>query len=125
MNLEAERAVLLAADRALLHAESERGGAEALGAQLTADARLHRNGMFPVVGRREIQAYLNSKSWKLTGTPTSADVAQSGDLGYSYGSYELKDGATTERGYYVRIWRRDGDHWRIALDTASPIPEEK
>jgi hypothetical protein len=36
-----------------------------------------------------------------------ADVAQSGDLGYTYGSYELKEtsnaNATTEKGYYMTI----------------------
>src|ERR1041384_787483 len=124
VSVEAERAALLAADRALLQAESERGVAAALGAELTADARLHRDGMFPVVGRKEIQTYLNGKTWKLAGTPIKTDVAQSGDLGYSYGSYELSDGAKTEKGYYVRIWRRDGDHWRVALDTANPLPPE-
>lgn len=124
MNLAAERTALLTADRALLQAESERGIARALPEQMTIDARLHRNDMFPVVGHRAVRAYLKDKTITVTGTPLKADVAQSGDLGYTYGSYEQKDGATTEKGYYVRVWLREGNKWRVALDTTSPLPPE-
>ncbi len=125
VNLAAERTALLAADRALLQAESERGGARALPDQMTIDARLHRNDLFPVVGQRAVRAYLKDKTeMKLTGVPIKADVAQSGDLGYTYGNYEQKDGVSTERGYYVRVWLRAGSKWRVALDTTSPLPPE-
>ena len=42
----------------------------------------------------------------LSGLPFKADVAQSNDLGYTYGRYELKAGrasASSEKGYYVRV----------------------
>ncbi len=124
VNLEAERTALFAADRALLDAEARRGVAQALPAAMTDAARLHRNGVFPVVGQSAVRAYLKDKTMRLTGTPIKADVAQSGDLGYTYGSYEQQDGATTEKGYYVRIWQRAGNKWRVALDTTSPLPPE-
>ncbi|MCA1850656.1 MAG: nuclear transport factor 2 family protein, partial [Acidobacteria bacterium] len=88
------------------------------------DARLHRNGIFPITGKREISAYLKGKTMTVTGTTIKADVARSGDLGYTYGSYELKDGATNEKGYYVRVWKFAGGKWRVVLDTANPIPPE-
>lgn len=65
----------------------------------------------------------------------SADVARSNDLGYTYGRYELRgEGgggaggtqttAAAEKGYYVRVWKRAraGGRWKIALDTAHPLP---
>lgn len=124
LNLDAARAALLNADRALLQAETERGVAQALPAAMTASARLHRNDMFPVVGQRAVRAFLKDKTMTMSGTPIKADVAQSGDLGYTYGSYEQKDGATSEKGYYVRVWLRAGNKWRVALDTTSPLPPE-
>ncbi len=59
-----------------------------------------------------------------------AEVAQSGDLGYTYGSYELKEtsnsNATTEKGYYARVWKRGAnDQWQVMLDTTSPLPPEQ
>jgi hypothetical protein len=56
-----------------------------------------------------------------------ADVAQSGDLGYTYGSYELKEAnATSEKGYYARVWKRGAnDQWQVVLDTTSPLPPEQ
>ena len=124
VNLEAERVSLLATDSALLAATAAGGVARALGAQLTNDARLHRMGLFPIVGRTAVRAYLKGREMALTGAPIKADVAQSGDLGYTYGSYVLRDGGRTEKGYYVRVWRREGGRWRVALDTANPLPPE-
>jgi len=51
-----------------------------------------------------------------------ADVSAAGDLGYTYGRYELalKD---TEEGYYVRLWTRDpGSGWKVLLEVTSPLP---
>ncbi len=124
VNIESARAALLAADRALLTAEAGPDGAQALVAQLTDDARLHRNDMFPIVGRREISNYFKPKTLTVTGTPIKADVAQSGDFGYTYGNYEQKDGAQMEKGYYVRVWKRVDNKWRVALDTTNPLPPD-
>jgi len=66
-----------------------------------------------------------------SGLPLKSDVAQSNDLGYTYGSYELKatgdaanaTSASLETGYYVRVWKRDhAGRWKIALDTTHPLP---
>jgi hypothetical protein len=52
-------------------------------------------------------------------------------LGYTYGSYELKEtsnaNATTEKGYYARVWKRGANgQWHVVLETTSPLaPEEK
>ncbi|HEX8071842.1 MAG TPA: nuclear transport factor 2 family protein [Pyrinomonadaceae bacterium] len=121
---EAAQGALRAADEALLQAEAARGLAEALPAAMTDEGRFHRDGVFPVVGRREVAKYLAGKSLVVTGTPLKAVVAQSGDLGYTYGSYEQKDGARVEKGYYVRVWKLVGDRWRVALDTTNPLPAE-
>jgi ketosteroid isomerase-like protein len=61
-------------------------------------------------------------SWK----PVRAEVASSGDLGYTVGSYELRSTddagkSTLRHGVYVTIWRKEKDGvWRAALDIGTP-----
>lgn len=54
---------------------------------------------------------------------TSADVAASGDMGYSLGTFtfqmSLPDGSTlTDTGKYAAIWKKQADgSWKVAVDT--------
>jgi ketosteroid isomerase-like protein len=124
-NLELERAALLKIDRDFINEANTRGASKAFQAYLGDEARLHRNGNFPLTNKDAIRSYLSQKQFTLSGEPLKADVAQSNDLGYTYGSYELKSGAgaASEKGYYVRVWKRDrAGHWKIALDTTHPLP---
>jgi ketosteroid isomerase-like protein len=66
--------------------------------------------------------YPSSTVW--TWTPGFADVSQAGDLGYSYGAYELRDKksrAITESGNYARVWKKVGGRWRVVIDVANPV----
>lgn len=65
---------------------------------------------------------------------TAVDVAASGDLGYTRGTYEspmlAPDGRqVVERGKWVSVWRRAADGaWRITVDvynTDSPPPDHQ
>jgi ketosteroid isomerase-like protein len=63
---------------------------------------------------------------KLTWIPLRAEVAASGELGWTTGSYELtrldEQGVPhVRRGKYVTIWRRQADgSWRAVLDGGNP-----
>lgn len=54
--------------------------------------------------------------------PADIQVAQSGDLGYTRGSYELgftdpKGGQITDKGKYATVWHKQADGtWKVALD---------
>lgn len=96
---------------------------------LISDARLHRAGLLPLVETSTILAFLDQQQWtKVTFEPIAAGMAQSADLGYSYGTYSLrrKDAAGVfEKGYYARVWKRDGKgNWKIAMDVANALPPE-
>lgn len=74
--------------------------------------------------------FLDDKNNRLTWTPTGGDVSSSGDLGYTYGTFEFrsndKDGnPRVEHGKYTSIWKlqKDGS-WKVVLDmgNASPSP---
>lgn len=113
---------LLAAEREFLAAAAAGGAGAAYASRLADDARIHRPGAMPVVGKDAFGAWLAGQASKLSGEPLLADVSRSGDLGYAYGSYEL-DGASPQAGYFARVWKRDdAGRWRIAMDTISPLP---
>jgi ketosteroid isomerase-like protein len=91
------------------------------------DVRLFRMDAFPAVGKQAVQAALTAKPGVLSWKPVKADVSRSGDLGYTYGSYEFKaiggDDKAAEKGSYVRIWKRQkGGKWRVVLDILNPTP---
>ncbi len=75
--------------------------------------------------------FLDDKNNQLLWTPVGADISSSGDLGYTYGTYEFhskdKDGkAVVEYGKYTSIWKLQKDgNWKVVLDmgNASPTPK--
>lgn len=89
------------------------GAAKAYGAYLRDDARLHREGQYPVLGKSGIVAAVASDPTGIVFVPAGGGVSASGDLAYVFGTIG-------ENGSYFRIWRNSPDGWRIALDLTSP-----
>lgn len=121
----AERDALIQADRAFHRATADRGAAG--WAEFVAeDARQFLDGG-PVVGGRAAIHDLMTRVFERPGSslwwdPTFADVAASGDLGYTTGIYrsttttDAGDTVTVE-GKYVTIWRKQpDDSWLVVLD---------
>ena len=53
----------------------------------------------------------------LSWTPASAEVASSGDIGYTTGAYESSMGGVKETGKYVTVWRKQADGgWKVTND---------
>lgn len=126
-DLDAGRAVLLDLDRRFLQTVRSEGLTNGFLKYLSPESRIHRDGEFPVLGREAIKAYLAKQTSEFTWAPIKSDVADSEDLGYTYGSYEKKSpqANATEKGYYVRVWKRDTkENWKLVLDTVSPIPPD-
>ncbi len=119
----AAREALLGSERAL-HADAAASGlGHAYASRLAEDARVHRPGAMPVVGRVALADWVAAQGAKYRGEPLFADVARSGELGYAWGSYE-NAGAPADAGYYARVWKKDSaGEWRIVMDTVSPLPE--
>ena len=69
--------------------------------------------------------------FSLTWAPVKAEMASSGDLGYTYGNYELKsrdkDGKfVTRYGKYASIWKKQKDgSWKVVLDMGNSSPAPK
>ena len=108
-------ASLEAADRALNTVLGTRGGAAY--ADVTTDAsRLHRSGFMPSIGRAAIETWMKEHASAMTATTGAAQSALSGDLGYSYGQFEVT-APVARSGAYVRVWQRDaGGRWLVVAD---------
>jgi ketosteroid isomerase-like protein len=122
VNVEEEIAGLLKVEREFLADAKASSLGQAYQSRLSDDARVHRPGLMPVVGKDALRGWLTMQTTTLNGEPIKADVSRSGDLGYAYGSYELGV-AQPQKGYFARVWKRDAKgQWRIVVDTVSPLP---
>jgi len=90
-----------------------------------------RDGSHPITGKEAIGALFPQPSrGTLTWEPYLADIAGSGDLGYTLGRYQFmpKDttgGRSTSHGYYVTIWKKQLDGtWKFVLDTGVQGPAD-
>lgn len=102
--VESARKTLMDAERVFSYTSS-----------LAREVRIYRQGLVPFgsisVDRNE------TYSW----TPAKAEVSNSTDLGYTYGTVDFK---TTDkpavRNNYLRIWKKQSDEkWKVVLDLAS------
>jgi ketosteroid isomerase-like protein len=84
-----------------------------------------RNNGYPVAGKDSLISLFSGGtdttfilSWK----PAFEKIAESGELGYTYGFYTrtLKATGVVSRGTYVTIWEKQKDgSWKFVLDTGT------
>ena len=123
-----QRLSLMAAEGDFLKSAALKGLKKALEENIDEEARIYRQESQPIVGINSIQSYFSKKPYLSRWEPLEASVAESGDLGYSYGSYTVKNGSKPgedEKGYYLHAWRRDASNrWRLVAEVTSPLPPE-
>ena len=117
---------MMAADRAAGKA-AEKGDAAAYAAVLADDARLHRTGAQPYVGKAAIQAVLSPAPKPSSWQPVGGRVAKSGDFGVTYGKMKRRQSGPrspwVESDTYAHLWRRQGSGpWKLILEVTNPIP---
>ncbi len=113
-------ASLLDADKALNARMASGGAAEAYRSVTTAGSRIHRGGFMPPIGTEAIAAWMGEHAKTMTATTGAAESARSGDLGYSYGTYQVT-APQAQSGAYVRVWQRDGaGKWLVVADVTQP-----
>lgn len=88
---------------------------------LTSNARLHRSGEKPFATPESIQQNVGiEKDVEFSFEHVGGNIASSADLGYTYGnaSFRLEqDGKIHNvKTNYMRVWKREGNLWKIALD---------
>lgn len=97
------------------------------------NALLMRQDAMPLNGKKDMEAYAathSDSSFTMNWKPLRAQVAVSGDLGYTYGSWKLTlhraDAPDTVlAGNYVTVWEKQIDgSWKFLVDGGNDTPEE-
>ena len=80
-----------------------------------------RDNSMPLRGAPAIEyiSSMNDSSVILTWEPMGGEVATSGELGYTYGVYEMKDSVNIQQGTYVTIWKKKDGKWKFVLDSGN------
>jgi ketosteroid isomerase-like protein len=116
---EEERASLLEADRSFSAASEARDFAAAFLKHAAPDVRLHEQDHLPFTTPAQVRGAVRRRpatAW----TPSAAEVASSGDLGYTYG---LRRNGSAETGAYCHVWKKQPDGaWRVVLVVEKPFP---
>lgn len=73
---------------------------------------LDRNGQLPVTAKSDLEKLLASMPQTISYQQSGSGIAQSGDLGYVYGTSTINGKADN----YLRIWRREGKEWKLVLE---------
>jgi ketosteroid isomerase-like protein len=92
----------------------------AYAAQGSPAMRFYRNDFGPVIGHAAALASGGMSDARLVWTPAASRTARSGDLGYARGQYAAAASPSVPLGWYLRVWHREGDGWRIVIDVANP-----
>jgi ketosteroid isomerase-like protein len=133
VDVGAETAVLLAREREFSNASATRGAQVAFDSYAADEVRVFRNNKQPIIGKKAAGPVFPVSPVVWTWDPAFADVSQSGDLGYSYGTYEItqknlgprtpKMPQKVEAGNYYRIWKKVGREWKVVADLLDPVPK--
>ena len=130
-NLDQEKAALMRTDVEFSAAAQKIGVGEAFLRYADEYATMLPAGKKAVNGLEAIRAEFADfpRGATLVWTPVLVQVARSGDLGYTLGTYESRrtgaDGKpVTSYGKYCSVWKKQKDGgWKWVVDVGTPSPE--
>lgn len=115
---------MMEADRAFSRLSVEKGMKNAFLEYIDSNGVLLKSNQLPIEGADAIDYLIqqNDSAYTLRWEPRNGTVAQSGELGYTYGIYalqpKLKD--TILYGTYVSIWKKQANgQWKYVLDSGN------
>ena len=116
---------LLNADIAFSKLSEDKGRGAAFLQYAGSNATVLKTYSRPVTGRDNIKSIFDAypdSLYTCTWVPISSDVAKSGELGFTYGTYQLdiKKTGEHEAGTYCTVWHKDtANAWKFILDTGN------
>jgi ketosteroid isomerase-like protein len=132
-DLDKEKDSLKQTDINFSNLSAEKGMNHAFLSYADENAVLLKPNSYPIEGIEKLRERYSKPdtSFTLIWKPLYADIAVSLELGYTYGTWELK--AKDEKGNpvsyygtYLTIWKKDKNgNWKFVLDTGNSGLEEK
>ena len=115
---------MMDADKAFSKLSEEKGMKAAFIEYIDSNGVLLRANEMPVIGADAIDYLIqqNDSTYTLKWAPSKGVIAESGELGYTYGLYQLQSKIkdTVIFGTYVSIWKKQSDgSWKFVLDSGN------
>ncbi len=113
---------LINVDKAFSDLCKEKGMNHAFLYYVAEDGVMLRPNSMPVVGKNKIQPLFQNDDSKIefSWEPLNAEVAKSGELGYTYGTYKITSGDSKQNGTYVSVWKKNAvGEWKFVLDSGN------
>ena len=122
----AARQSLYQADASLARYAADEGVAGAVARYATDDIIVLREGSERSVGREDAHKTIVAHEHRAKLMSNAQYISDSGDLGYTYGSFVTGAGAAADSAYYVHVWHRGAAAtWRLAFQVVMPVPKPK
>jgi ketosteroid isomerase-like protein len=116
-NVEQERTALISTDREWSQTTK---APEKFADYFAEDGVSYPPGMPMIKGKEAIgktfTEMMKMPGFSLSWTAAKADVAASGDIGHTAGTYEMVMGGTTEKGKYFTAWKKVNGAWKVTDD---------
>ncbi len=118
----AKNAALLKADADFAALSEQKGLKEAFLENIDSNGVILRPDVLPIAGADAVDYIIALKDtgYTMLWKPSHAEVAASGELGYTYGVYQIKPSLmdTVLYGTYVSIWKKERDgKWKFVLQS--------
>jgi len=126
-NPQADSQVLVEIDRAFSNMCETKGMTAAFLHYADAEVIKLQEKRFPLWGIEEMKAAfakIDDTNFTITWEPLKAEIAGSGDLGYTVGNWKLVTAeGKIKYGNYVSIWKKQSNgEWKYVLDTGTDTP---
>ena len=121
-NIFSKNESLLKADNDFAALSAEKGLRDAYLENIDSNGVLLRPNQLPIAGADAVDFIIGIKDtgYTMMWKPSNAMVAASGDMGFTYGVYEIKSSLidTSLYGTYVSIWKKQSDgKWKFVLQS--------
>ena len=111
---------LIEADITFSDMSKEKGMENAFIEFIDNEGLLLRPDHLPVKGADAIDflSQVDDTAYTLSWVPEGAQIATSGDMGFTYGIYSLEGEDTVFKGTYVTIWKKQADgKWKFVMNS--------
>ena len=106
-------------------AEAQTRGLRTAYAAFGADnLRFYRGGHAPATTRAAALTSPGMEGVAPNWTVERTETSRAGDLAYVRGAYAAVSAPSVPLGWYLRVWRREPNGWRIVMDVTNPAPKK-
>lgn len=119
VNQEKKISELIETDLAFSEMSSDKGVKRAFESYISSDEAIS-DGLLPIDAKNVVLEQFRNCSdsgYVLSWKPLGANIVSSGNIGYTYGIYQIASIDTVTKGTYVTVWKKTKEgNWKFMLD---------